>query len=127
MGGMVDGVVREQLREGHRLRVMGDGGGGRPIRPRRAGAEIFMVASLRALRLASVESLWKESYGVKKSCFPPKVGNIPADVGKNPCLKNWTINVGTVVGRILLFLALEHRYLCENKKLLSGHILFLQI
>jgi hypothetical protein len=43
MGGEVDEVVMERLREGHRLRVMGDGGGGRPIRPRWAGAEILWL------------------------------------------------------------------------------------
>ena len=46
MGGMVDGVAREQLREGRRLRTMGGGGGGSPIRPRWAGAEIIMVTVL---------------------------------------------------------------------------------
>jgi hypothetical protein len=44
-----------------------------------------MVASLFAsLLLASVETTRKESYGGKKSFFPPKVGNIPGEVGKNP-------------------------------------------
>ncbi len=43
MGGKVDGVAREQLHEGRRLRTMGGGGGGSPIRPRWAGAEIIMV------------------------------------------------------------------------------------
>ena len=43
MGGMVDEVAREQLREGRRLRTMGGGGRGSPIRPRWAGAEIIMV------------------------------------------------------------------------------------
>ena len=96
MGGMVDGVVRERLREGRRLRAMGGGRGGRPIRPRRAGAEIFMDASCCVLQHTSVESLRKESYGGKKSFFPGRVGNIQVEAGKNPCPKNWTIDVGTV-------------------------------
>ena len=36
-GGVVDGVVMERLRKGRRLRTMGGGGGGSPIRPMRAG------------------------------------------------------------------------------------------
>ena len=46
MGGEVDEVVMERLREGLRLRTMGGGGRGSPIRPRWAGAEIIMVTSL---------------------------------------------------------------------------------
>ena len=46
MGGEVDKVVMERLREGRRLRTMGGGGRGSPIRPRWAGAEIIMVTSL---------------------------------------------------------------------------------
>jgi len=41
-GGMVDGVKRERLHKGRRLRAMGGDGGGRPIRMRRAGAEILL-------------------------------------------------------------------------------------
>jgi hypothetical protein len=37
--GKVNGVTRERLREGRRLRTMGGGVGGRRIRPRWAGAE----------------------------------------------------------------------------------------
>ena len=58
---MVDVVVRERLHEGHRLRTIGGGGGGRRIRPRRAGAEIFMIAVSSSytppLPRASVEAL----------------------------------------------------------------------
>jgi hypothetical protein len=36
-GSMVDGVVKERLREGRRLRTMGGGGGGRRVRPRQTG------------------------------------------------------------------------------------------
>ncbi len=74
---MVVGVKREQLRKGCSLRAMGGGGGGRPIWPRRAGAEIFMDASCCALQHTSVESLRKESYGGEKRFFPGRVGNIP--------------------------------------------------
>jgi hypothetical protein len=42
MGGEVDRVERERLHEGRRLRTMGGGGRGSPIRPRWAGAEIIM-------------------------------------------------------------------------------------
>ncbi len=37
MGGEVDGVERERLRKGRRLRTMGNGGGGSPIRTRGRG------------------------------------------------------------------------------------------
>ena len=37
MGGDVDQVEGERLREGRRLRTMGGGGGGRRVWPRRAG------------------------------------------------------------------------------------------
>ena len=40
---MVDGVVRERLREGRRLRTMGGGGGGRRIRPRQGGGNNYGV------------------------------------------------------------------------------------
>jgi hypothetical protein len=43
--GMVDGVVMERLRKGHRPRTMDCGGGGRRVGSRRAGVEIIMVAA----------------------------------------------------------------------------------
>ncbi len=67
--------------------VGSDGGGGGNI----------LAASAPPLPRASVKSLQKESYGRKKSYFPPRVGNIPVEAGKNPCPKKWTIDVGTVV------------------------------
>ena len=92
---MVDGVVMERLREGRRLRTMGGGGGGRPIRPRWAGVKILWLPLFTPLLPASVKSLRKESYGGKKKLFPAESGKYPA--GKNPCPKKWTIDVGTVV------------------------------
>jgi len=53
---MVDGVMRGQLREGRRLRTMGNGGGGRRIRPGRAGAEILWLAAAPPLPRTSVEA-----------------------------------------------------------------------
>ncbi len=57
MGGEVDGIKRERLRKGRRLRTMGSGGGVSPIRPRRAGMEIIKmtVVSCRSI----VEWRWR--------------------------------------------------------------------
>ena len=41
MGGEVDRVEGERLREGRRLRTMGGGGGGRRVWPRRAGRKYY--------------------------------------------------------------------------------------
>ena len=43
IGGEVDRVVMERMREERRLRTMGGGGGGSPIWPRRAGMDIIIV------------------------------------------------------------------------------------
>ena len=69
-----------------------------------AGAEILWLAAAPPLPHASVESLQKESYGgKKKSYFPPKVGNIPGEVGKNSTQKSGTIVLGTVVSILCRF------------------------
>ena len=50
-GGMVDGVKREQLREGRQLGTMGSGVGGCRVRPRRAGRKYLLCQKLFVLIL----------------------------------------------------------------------------
>ena len=53
----------------------------------------FFLSSACFCRDYTVGIIWRE----KKSFFPPQVGNIPAEVGKNPTQKRRTIVLGTVV------------------------------
>jgi len=105
---MVDEVKRERLHEGFRLLTMGGGGGERRVRPRQRGREIIMVGSFLLssacfCREPAEGIIWRE----KKSFFPPQVGNIPAEVGKNPTQKRRTIVLGTVVSCIYTVLLVQ--------------------
>ena len=53
----------------------------------------FLLSLACFCRDYTVGIIWRE----KKSFFPPQVGNIPAEVGKNPTQKRRTIVLGTVV------------------------------
>ena len=94
---MVDGIERERLHEGRRLRTMGGDGGERRVRPRRGGVEKLWLTLFSSLPRASVESLQKESYGGKKKIFPATSGKYPGRGGKKLILFSWTIVLGTVV------------------------------
>ena len=82
-GRMVDGIERERLHEGRRLWTMGGDGGERRVRPRRGGVEKLWLTLFSSLPRASVESLRRNHMAGKKRYFPPQVGNIPVEAGKN--------------------------------------------
>ena len=91
---MVKGVVMERLREGRRLRTMGGGGGGRPIRPRWAGVKILWLPLFTSVLPASVKrACGRNHMAGKKRLFPAESGKYPGRGGKKNLPEKWTKSI----------------------------------